>query len=168
MAAIEECDWTAAQHALDEIAREYGDKGFGQFFQLPVLLGLGRFEAAATLARQMASGAPATPAMDLLAAMAKFRVGTQSPEILALAVEAADRALTQDRSSYTLMMAAEVRAIAGQFRDAALLIEEALRGEERDGKVPSLLKKLKEALDAGVLPTRAELKAWEIEGEVPQ
>lgn len=168
MATMEDGDWTSAQLSLDAIVGEQGDEEFAQFFQLPLLLGLGKFEDAAELARQMASGALTKPAMDLLGAMAKFRVGVQSPEILALGLEAADKALTEDRSPYMLMMVAEVRALAGQFREAVPLVEEALKGAERDGKVPSLLKKLLEALEAGRLPPRTEMRAWEAEGEVPR
>lgn len=167
MAAMEDGNWTSAQHSFDEIAREEGDDGFGQFFQLPLLLGLGKFEAAAELAREMASAAPGKPAMDLLGAVTKFRVGAQSPEILTLALEEADKALTSDRSPYTLMMVAEVKAIAGQFPHAVPLMEEALKGAEREGKVPSFLKKLHKALEVGHLPTRADMRGWEAEGEVP-
>lgn len=168
VAAMEDGDWSSARQSFEKIAHELEDEGFVQFFRLPLLLGLGQFEEAAELARNMAGGDSTGPAMDLLGAVAKFRIGSLPHEILTLAHEAADRALASDRSPYTLMMVAQVRAKAGQFQHAVPLMDEALSTAERDGKVPSLLKKMRAALDAGQLPTRAEMTEWESEGEVPR
>ncbi len=166
-AQMEAGDWTAARRTLDAIVREQGDDGaeFAQSFRLAVLLGTSQFDTAADEMRQVI--ARDTDVIGIAWTVANFRVGTQSPVVMALALEATDKGLARNRSPGMLALAAEMKSLAGRHADAVPLVREALTGATRDGKVPAYLQKLLEALLAGRLPTRPELNVWAGEGYVP-
>jgi thiol-disulfide isomerase/thioredoxin len=164
---MEAGDWTAARRTLDDIVREQGDDGteFAQSFRLAVLLGTGQFDTAADEMRQEIAR-DTDEVIGTAWTVANFRVGLQSPVIMALALEAADKGLTKNHSPGMLALAAELKALAGRQQEAIPLVRQGLDAATRDGKAPAYLQKLLAALLAGSVPARADLNAWAREGYV--
>src|SRR5262249_37864454 len=154
-------------HTLDDIVREQGEEGaaFAQSFRLAVLLGTGQFDTAADEMRQEIAR-DTDDVIGIAWTVTNFRVGLQSPVVMALALEATDKGLARSRSPGMVVRAAERKGLAGRREDAVPLGREGLDGTPRDGKVPAYLQNLLEALLAGRVPARSELNAWSHEGYV--
>ncbi|MCW5860796.1 MAG: redoxin family protein [Caldilineales bacterium] len=161
-------DWPAVQRTLETIIEEQGDDGvvFAQKQRFAVLAGTGQYELAAEeLRRAMAAGDQGA-IIEMLLNLRQLRNGTQSSVVMALAVEAVDSLLVNDRQPGLLVLAAEMKGHAGHFADAEPLMREALEATTQEGKVPAVIQKLHDAIAAGRVPPRAEIMAWNEEGLV--